>query len=136
MEKVAQIYKALSEETRLRILMLLTRGELCVCEIMAVLDESQSKVSRHLAYLKHSGLVQRRRVGTWMHYCIREPLDELTSAHLEFIRKELSHCDWAKEDFDKMIEVQARNLCDDPAHCEPVSRMNGSKKNKRYKRNK
>ena len=55
MDQVVQIYKALSEEMRIRIMMLLTHGELCVCDLMAIFDEPQSKISRHLAYLKNSG---------------------------------------------------------------------------------
>jgi ArsR family transcriptional regulator len=112
MEDIVQIYKALSEQMRLRILMLLTEGELCVCDIMAVLDEPQSKVSRHLAYLKHSGLIQGKRVGTWMHYFLRDPQDEVTAAHVQFLRKELSVIEWAKADAQKMIEVQALKLCE------------------------
>ena len=71
MEKLNQVFKALSDETRLRIINLLSFGELCVCDIMAILDISQPKASRHLAYLKHSGLVQSRRQGLWMHYSLR-----------------------------------------------------------------
>lgn len=112
MHRIAQIYKALSEEMRLRILMLLTHGELCVCDIMAVLDEPQSKVSRHLAYLKNSGLIQGKRVGTWMHYFVKDPLDAITSAHIEFLKKELSSLAWAKADVEKMRGVQAQKLCE------------------------
>ncbi len=68
MKKTAQIFKALGDETRLRILALLADGELCVCDLMAVLDLPQSTVSRHLAYLRHSGLVDDRRQGVWMYY--------------------------------------------------------------------
>lgn len=64
MEKIAQMYKALSEEIRLRIILLLTKDELCVCDLMEIFQVTQSKISRHLAYLKHSGLVKSRRVGT------------------------------------------------------------------------
>jgi ArsR family transcriptional regulator, arsenate/arsenite/antimonite-responsive transcriptional repressor len=115
MEQIVQIYKALSEEMRLRILMLLTQGELCVCDIMAVLGEPQSKVSRHLAYLKHSGLIEGRRVGTWMHYFLKEPLGPLSSAHVELMKKELSGLDWAKTDAEKLLEVQEQKLCEQAA---------------------
>jgi ArsR family transcriptional regulator, arsenate/arsenite/antimonite-responsive transcriptional repressor len=114
-EDITQIYRALSEEMRLRILMLLTQGELCVCDIMAVLDEPQSKVSRHLAYLKHSGFIQGKRVGTWMHYFLKDSLDALASAHLEFLKKEMPRFGWAKADAQKMREVQAQKLCDNSA---------------------
>lgn len=68
MKKIARIFKALSDETRLRIIALLTVGELCVCDLMAILQLPQSTVSRHLAYLKNVGLVDDRREGVWMHY--------------------------------------------------------------------
>lgn len=107
---------------RLRILMLLTQGELCVCDIMAVLDEPQSKVSRHLAYLKNTGFIQGKRVGTWMHYFVREPLDELRSAHLELLKKELSAREWAQADIQKMREVQELKLCENSPSDKPSQR--------------
>ena len=51
MEEWVQLFKALADETRLRIVELLTQGELCVCDLMDVLEEPQSKISRHLSYL-------------------------------------------------------------------------------------
>ena len=69
MKTTAQIFKALSDETRLRIMSLLITGqELCVCDIIAVLDLPQSTVSRHLAYLRNSNLLEDRRQGIWMYY--------------------------------------------------------------------
>lgn len=67
----ASVFRAFSDRTRLRILHLLLDGELCVCDIMRVLDMSQPKISRHLAYLRRAGLVQARREGLWMHYRLR-----------------------------------------------------------------
>ena len=68
------LFKAFADETRLRILHLLTRrGELCVCDIMAILGQPQSKVSRHLAYLRGAGLVQDRKEGLWCHYSLAKP---------------------------------------------------------------
>jgi ArsR family transcriptional regulator, arsenate/arsenite/antimonite-responsive transcriptional repressor len=113
MEKTVQLYKALSEEMRLRILMLLTHGELCVCDLMAIFDEPQSKISRHLAYLRNSGLISGKRVGAWMHYSIREPLDEVPGAQLNFLRRHLSVIGWAREDEARMEEVKARKLCEE-----------------------
>jgi len=91
MEQLVQFFKALSDETRLRIMMLLTQGELCVCDLMVVLDEPQSKVSRHLAYLKHSGLTNSKRAGVWMHYRLKEPADHLHNAQIDFLKEKLSH---------------------------------------------
>ena len=72
MKRAAHFFKALSDETRLRILGLLLQGELCVCDLVAVLDLPQSTISRHLAYLKNSGLVEDRREGVWMHYQLKK----------------------------------------------------------------
>jgi ArsR family transcriptional regulator len=64
----AQMFKALGDETRLRMLGLLTHGELCVCDIMEVLKLPQSTASRHLAYLKNAKWVSGVRRGKWMYY--------------------------------------------------------------------
>lgn len=64
----SQFFKALGEETRLKMMGLLKDGELCVCDFMEVLDLAQSTTSRHLAYLKNSGWVVGRREGKWMYY--------------------------------------------------------------------
>jgi ArsR family transcriptional regulator len=68
MQQVLSILKALSDETRLRILKLLECGELCVCDIFTALDMIQPKVSFHLGVLKDAGLISDRREGRWIHY--------------------------------------------------------------------
>ena len=68
MEKVLNTFKALSDETRLRILKLLEKGELCVCDLVAALDQVQPKISFHLSTLKDAGLVRDRKEGKWIHY--------------------------------------------------------------------
>lgn len=70
MDDILNIFKSLSDETRLRILKLLERGELCVCDIVAALDMIQPKVSFHLGVLKEAGLIKDRRQGKWIHYRI------------------------------------------------------------------
>jgi len=112
MEELAQLYKALSEETRIRIMLLLMRGELCVCDIQAVLEEPQSKISRHLAYLKHSGLLRSKRVGVWMHYLIRETVDETCKAQLAFMEEQLSKLPQYQEDRKKLQEFQEQKGCE------------------------
>lgn len=76
------IFKALSDETRLRIFLLLGEGELCVCQIQVALAMPQTKISRHLTVLRHAGLVTARRDGLWMYYSRMEsespPLRVLT----------------------------------------------------------
>lgn len=77
MKHLAQTIKALSDPIRLRIILLLqSEGELCVCDLMAVLNLPQSTVSRHLAYLKRSCWVDIRRDGVWVYYTLsRESCD-------------------------------------------------------------
>jgi ArsR family transcriptional regulator len=70
MQDLLNVFKALSEETRLRIVKLLEHGELCVCDIVAALDMIQPKVSFHLAVLKEAGLIKDRKQGKWVHYKI------------------------------------------------------------------
>ncbi|MEH6578143.1 MAG: metalloregulator ArsR/SmtB family transcription factor [Amphritea sp.] len=69
MQQSAQLFKALCEPVRIRMLNLLNHNEeICVCDLMTTLEISQSLASRHLAYLRNSGLVSARREGVWMHY--------------------------------------------------------------------
>ncbi|MDP2158217.1 MAG: metalloregulator ArsR/SmtB family transcription factor [Nitrospirota bacterium] len=70
MEDLLVVFKALSEEIRLRIIKLLEGGELCVCDLVAALDMSQPKVSFHLNALKEAGLIKDRKQGKWTHYRI------------------------------------------------------------------
>jgi ArsR family transcriptional regulator, arsenate/arsenite/antimonite-responsive transcriptional repressor len=67
------LFQALGDRTRLRLLNLMTEGELCVCYFVEILRESQPKISRHLAYLRRAGIVAARREGKWMHYRITRP---------------------------------------------------------------
>jgi ArsR family transcriptional regulator len=68
MNELTSIFKALSDQTRLRIIKLLEEGELCVCDITAALDMVQPKVSFHLNTLKEAGLIRDRKQGRWIHY--------------------------------------------------------------------
>ena len=79
------IFNALADETRLRILNLLNVGELCVCDIIKVLKEPQSKISRHLAYLRRAGLVEGRKDGLWMHYRLSKPASKIYSTLLKTV---------------------------------------------------
>ena len=74
-EALEQVFKALADVTRLRILALLGGNEVCVCHIHDSLGLPQPTVSRHLAYLRRAGLVDTRRDGVWMHYQLSASLD-------------------------------------------------------------
>jgi ArsR family transcriptional regulator, arsenate/arsenite/antimonite-responsive transcriptional repressor len=114
MDELVQCLRALSEEVRLRIIMLLTQGELCVCDIMEILDEPQSKVSRHLSYLKNSGLINSQRVGVWMHYSLAELKDEMSRAQLAFMKERFSRLPQFKGDMDKAEVLKERKRCEGP----------------------
>jgi ArsR family transcriptional regulator len=73
-EELENVFKALADKTRLRILALLGKNEVCVCHIHDTLGLPQPTVSRHLAYLRRSGLVAARRDGVWMHYQLSSSL--------------------------------------------------------------
>src|ERR1041384_980046 len=74
-DQLESVFKALADKTRLRILALLGNNEVCVCHIHDSLGLPQPTVSRHLAYLRKSGLVDVRRDGVWMHYRVATTLD-------------------------------------------------------------
>src|SRR5437879_13352694 len=78
--RTARRFHALSDETRLEIVRLLSHGERCVCELQDVLDAAQSRLSFHLKPLKDAGLVTDRRAGRWVYYALsRDALDEIAA---------------------------------------------------------
>lgn len=91
MKQFGDLFKALADETRLRILaLLLEEQELCVCDIIAALKLPQSTVSRHLAYLRKSGLVNDRRSGLWMYYSIAGATDTFHEELIGFLKRHLA----------------------------------------------
>src|SRR6476660_6982805 len=85
------LFKALADETRLRILGLLLSGEVCVCDIHESLKIPQPKASRHLAYLRRSGLVETRREGLWIHYRLADSADPVIAAVSDAVKHALTH---------------------------------------------
>ena len=81
MKQAVKTFKALGDPTRLRIVKLLENGELCVCQLIAVLGMGQSRISRHLAILKEAGLIVDDRKGKWVHYrlCCQDPWKNICS---------------------------------------------------------
>src|SRR5947199_10469940 len=75
-EPVSALFKALGDETRLRIVALLAHGELCVCHVEAALGLTQPNASRQLAVLRAAGVAEARRDGNWTYYRIAEQADE------------------------------------------------------------
>lgn len=85
----SQIFKSVSDESRVRILHLLYRnGELTISDIEHILEFTQTKTSRHITYLKNSGMVSARKVDQWVFYGIREEVEEITNRIFEFLIKD------------------------------------------------
>ena len=72
-EAKSDMFKAISDPTRLKILYLLQDGELCVCEIITALEKPQSTISHHLNVLKNAGFIKGRKEGVWIHYNLVNP---------------------------------------------------------------
>jgi ArsR family transcriptional regulator len=102
------LFKALADTTRLRILGLLLAGEVCVCDIHESLRIPQPKASRHLAYLRRSGLAETRRDGLWIHYKLGRLADPVLAAIVDAVRHALSHVDTVQRDGQRL---QKRTGC-------------------------
>ena len=114
MKHLAQTLKALSDPIRLRIVLLLqAEGELCVCDLMAVLGLPQSTVSRHLAYLKRSCWVDTRREGVWMHYTLSRESCAICKELLQTLKQHASGLPESASDRTAL----AAFLKDKPAPC-------------------
>src|ERR1700738_679717 len=102
LSEMERVFKALADTTRLRILGLLLTGEVCVCHIHQSLKISQPKASRHLAYLRRSGLVDSRRDGLWIHYRLATSSDPVVAAISEAVRHGLTHMDIVHRDGERL----------------------------------
>jgi ArsR family transcriptional regulator len=105
------MFKALSDETRLRILCLLLDGELCVCDLMAVLKLPQSTVSRHLSYLKNVGWIEDRRCGVWMYYSLLHKGNVLQDRLVESLRESFPLIEVAVADRARLGEFIQHKSC-------------------------
>ena len=99
MRNITQLFKSLSDPTRVRIIWLLVEGgELCVCDLVEVLTLPQSTVSRHLAYLRNAGLVTDQRTGVWMYYRLPGELTELSTGILSLLQPAAKNSQQAEQD--------------------------------------
>jgi ArsR family transcriptional regulator len=93
-----QVAKAFSDQTRLRILLLLNnKGELCVCDLISTLDLEQPKISRHLSLLRQAALVTQRKQGNWVYYRLHPTLKPwvvgLISSYVTACSGQMPYCD-------------------------------------------
>lgn len=114
MEQFTDVFRALSDKTRLRIIWLLcaASARLCVCEIMDALNESQHNVSRHLKVLKGAGLVREEKEGKWAYYFLTSPqnkFQELILQTISGIPEELLFLD--KERLNMRLSLRVEGKC-------------------------
>jgi ArsR family transcriptional regulator len=103
------LFTVLADPTRLRALMLIqAEGEVCVCELTFALDESQPKISRHLALMREAGIVEARRDGTWMHYRLNPGLPGWAREILEMTQRSVPGLDPFAGDREKLNEMNNR----------------------------
>jgi ArsR family transcriptional regulator len=106
------LFKALADATRLRILGLLLSGEVCVCHIHESLKISQPKASRHLAYLRRAGLVETRRDGLWVNYRMARLSNPVLAVVGEAVQHALAHVDSVRRDG---VRLEKKTGCCVPA---------------------
>ena len=131
MKEAARFFKVLADESRLKMLwLLLNHQELCVCDIMAVLEITQSKASRHLATLRNIGIVVDRKDGQWSYYSLCPVENKLVKDHMKLLKTTLS---WLPE-ADQLIKKlhtwlkekeQGASCTPDGKHCVPSIKNGG-----------
>jgi DNA-binding transcriptional ArsR family regulator len=106
------VLKALAHPVRLRLISMMRGGELCVCQMTAVLELAASTVSEHLADLKRAGLVEERKDGRWVFHRLAQ--DEAATSHLEPVWKSIAHDPQVESDTRVLRElrrVSVEELC-------------------------
>jgi ArsR family transcriptional regulator len=108
---VSRLFKALGDETRLRIVALLTYGELCVCHVEAALGLTQPTASRHLAVLRHAGVVEQRRDGHWVYYRLAKQPDAEAQRQLRALVAGFAKRTVLRADVERLLKVKGPGAC-------------------------
>ena len=108
---LTKLFRALGDETRLRMVALLSHGELCVCHLEKALDLSQPNVSRQLGILKSSGVVDSRRDGTWVYYRLADQEHDAVQMILGTLAKSFGAEKTIRADHAKLRKSCGPNAC-------------------------
>ena len=108
---LSQVFRALGDETRLRIVALLAHGELCVCHLEKALSLSQPNASRQLGILKNAGIVDSRRIGTWVYYRLDKQAHAAVEAQLRALVKAFGAEDALKADHARLKKSCGPSSC-------------------------
>ncbi|MDZ3993843.1 metalloregulator ArsR/SmtB family transcription factor [Pseudomonas sp. Teo4] len=102
-----EVFKSLADETRARATLLIASlGELCVCELMCALSDSQPKISRHLAQLRSSGLLLDRRQGQWVYYRLNPQLPAWVHEMLQVTLQ--ANAEWLQDNTSRLQNMNDR----------------------------
>ena len=107
----SRLFKALGDETRLRIVALLSHGELCVCHLEEGLAVSQPHVSRHLGILRSAGVVQHRREGSWVYYRLSPQSDPECAQQLKTLVRTFGKRSVLRRDFERLVKARGPDSC-------------------------
>lgn len=108
----SRLFKALGDPTRLRIVALLSHGELCVCHLEEALGQSQPKISRHLAVLRSAGVVDARREGSWIHYGLAPQADADCGRQLRALVETFARRTVLRRDLHRLVKVRGPLACE------------------------
>lgn len=109
---MVSIFKALSEESRLRILALILEGELCVCEIESCLKMTQSNASRHLTTLKNSGILESYKKAQWTYYRLNNNFIQENKDLWEYLKNRLKELPSYSSDYEEYQKCKEQALCE------------------------
>lgn len=107
----SRLFKALGDETRLRIVALLSHGELCVCHLQEALGLAQPTVSRHLATLRAAGVVEQRRAGKWVYYRLARQGSEDCERHLRSVARAFAARAVLRRDVERLLRTRGPGSC-------------------------
>jgi ArsR family transcriptional regulator len=108
---VTRLFKALGDETRLRIVALLAHGELCVCHLETALGLTQPTASRHLAVLRNAGIVDTRRDGSWVYYNLVEQNDPACERLLAALIETFAQREVLRADVERLRKESGPGAC-------------------------
>lgn len=109
---LSRLFRALGDETRLRIVALLSHGELCVCHIEEALGLTQPTASRQLGVLRAAGVVDASRRGTWVYYALAEQPDAECARQLRDLVKAFAKKDLLRRDVEKLVRIRGPGACE------------------------
>lgn len=108
---MTRLFRALGDETRLRIVALLTHGELCVCHIEAALELTQPSASRQLGVLRSAEIVEPRRDGSWVYYRLAPQADKDCRSILRTLARSFAQEERLRRDVERLLKVKGPNTC-------------------------